>query len=301
MKPSTTLRHLEVFLALESKRNFGGAASLLGISQPALSKAIMLAEEALGTKLFYRDTRTVEITAAGKALLPMARRLVGDFNHAMHTFNEYIEGYTGRVVIASSPSAGVALLPPVIAKYTGLYPQVEFVFRSLPEQEVVALVRSGIADFGITTRPPAEDWASFHQITSDEFVMICSYNDALAKRGVVKWADFSARPFIAMDRTTGVRTITDHTFRQLNIAMDYRYECDHVSVAGSLVAAGLGLSAQPRMSLRLIDCSRLAIVALQQPVVRRNIGIVTRNEIAIPPAAKRLLDFLLEEQSDGQA
>jgi DNA-binding transcriptional LysR family regulator len=67
------LRLLESFVALASELHFGRAAEKLAFAQPALSQQIRRLEAQLGSALFIRDTRRVELTAAGAAFLPYAR------------------------------------------------------------------------------------------------------------------------------------------------------------------------------------------------------------------------------------
>ncbi|GAB3837820.1 LysR family transcriptional regulator [Kribbella italica] len=80
-----TERHLQIFIALADEQHFGDAARVVGITQPPLSQGLRRLEALVGAKLFERGPGRVELTAAGAALLPYARRALGsldEFHHA---------------------------------------------------------------------------------------------------------------------------------------------------------------------------------------------------------------------------
>ncbi|MFI5736270.1 LysR family transcriptional regulator [Kribbella sp. NPDC051587] len=69
-----TERHLQIFIALAEEQHFGDAARVVGITQPPLSQGLRRLEALVGAKLFERGPGGVELTPAGTALLPFARR-----------------------------------------------------------------------------------------------------------------------------------------------------------------------------------------------------------------------------------
>jgi DNA-binding transcriptional LysR family regulator len=80
MRLPIDLRQMEAFVAVATCGNFSQAALALHVSQPALSRSVRLAEDALGARLFDRNSRSVRLTPAGTELLPIARRILGEFD-----------------------------------------------------------------------------------------------------------------------------------------------------------------------------------------------------------------------------
>jgi LysR family transcriptional regulator, carnitine catabolism transcriptional activator len=82
MRIKLTLHQLEVFLSIAELRSFTEAGRVLNVSQPALSRTVRQIEDAVGGRLFGRDTRNVELSPAGQDLVPVAKRILAEFEGA---------------------------------------------------------------------------------------------------------------------------------------------------------------------------------------------------------------------------
>jgi DNA-binding transcriptional LysR family regulator len=293
MKIALTLQHLEAFAEIARTGNFRAAAHALHVSQPALSRTIRLAEDAVGTRLFDRDTRRVEITPAGRELLPIAQRILADFNSGFSELAQFLEGRSGHVTIAALPSAGVALLPSAIAAFRREHPQVEFSLLEGPADAVRAAVNEGRADFGITVRPGAAEASRYRHWIDDPFLLLCRADDPPAARGSVHWSVFAQQPFIASGENSSIRPITDAAFLHKGLHVPPALEFPSVPAAGALVLAGLGITALPRLAFRLLNQEGLAAVPLTGPAMSRPIGLVTRAGRSLSPVASNFMDLLL--------
>jgi len=300
MRRPPSIKQLEAFLVIEALRNVTSAATRLHVSQPALSRTLRLMEEDLDTPLFKRTTRAVELTAAGTALLPVAKRLVGEYHESFDNLGNVLGGQAGRVVVAGLPSVVVALMPEALRGLAATAPNVEVKVLGLVEQQVLAAVRDGVADFAVVTQPAAADWFRFEELLVDEYVLLCRRDDPLARRKVLPWKALTTRPFIGLTHASSVRPTLDRAFIRLGLTVNVRYEIDHLSLIGAMVAAGLGLSVLPRLALALIDCSNLASVALEGHVVERVIGSLQRADTSLSPAAAKLRHTLFEQMHARQ-
>jgi len=294
MRRLPSIKQLEAFLIIESTRNLTEAARRLHVSQPALSRTLQLMEEAVQARLFERNTRSMELTPPGAAMLPIARRLVGEFHESFGRFGEFLGGQSGQVVVAGLPSMVVALMPRAIQRLAEVSPGVEVKVLSFVEQQVLAAVRAGTVDFALATQPASSGGWSFEQLLVDEYVLVCRKDDPLARRKTAPWSVIEGRSFVAMAPSSSVRSVTDRVFVELGVTVDVRYESDNISLMGPLIAAGLGVSVLPRLGLALTDCSGLAAVRLTSPDISRYVGVLQRIDAPLSPVAGRLLKILRE-------
>ena len=147
------LAKLQAFVHIVAAGSFRGAALQMEVSQPALSRAIQQAEGLLGARLFDRDTRHLQITAVGRELLPIAQRVLREFDASFGELGQFLQGHTGTVAVVSLPSIGASLLAPAVASFRALYPQVEFRLIEAPAENLLRMIEEGQADFGLSVKP----------------------------------------------------------------------------------------------------------------------------------------------------
>lgn len=292
MRIDLNLRQLEAFVQVAASASFRQAALQLGQSQPALSRSIRQAEQTVGARLFDRDTRHVEITAAGRELLPIAQRILREFDHALGDFGEFMAGRSGHVSVAALPSVGVALVPRAVAALLRTHPQVTFALSEAPADTVSAMVETGQADLGISVRPEPRKRLQYRHLHDDPFVLVCRRDHPLATRKAVAWSVFSTHPCIVSAAQTSIRPVTDAVFLRRRTPVRPVLEYPSVADAGALVAAGVGITALPVLALQLLNMTELAAVPLQRPFMTRPIGVVTRIGRSLPPVARAFMASL---------
>src|SRR6202166_2190862 len=107
MERHVELRHLRYFLAVAEERHMTRAAARLGLQQPPLSQQIQALEKELGTKLFTRLPRGVELTPAGEGFLEEARALLSGVERAIVRARASALGQRGRISIGLTTSASL--------------------------------------------------------------------------------------------------------------------------------------------------------------------------------------------------
>lgn len=300
MRIDLTPRQLSCFLRVAELCSFSAAARALGVSQPALSRTIRQVEDTIGARLFDRDTRNVVLTQAGTELRPLAERLVAEFGGAYGALARFVAGQTGRLAVAALPSMAAVLLVPAIARFARTNPEVEVAILDALSGSVLDAVADGRADAGLTIRPAPRATLTYKPLLSDEFGLVCSSDDALAGDGPLPWSVFSGRPFVAMAPQSSVRQMTDAAFLRAGLAIAPLYGCAFLGTTGHLVAADLGITALPRLTLPLLGQPGLIWRRLERPVMRRQMGVVTRIGRTLSPAAFWFLKALDEEAKAAQ-
>jgi LysR family carnitine catabolism transcriptional activator len=296
--PPLTIPELQSFVEVAKSLNFRVAAERSYISQPALSRRIQSAEFKLNLRLFDRSTRRVELTSAGKELLPIAERMLDEFNESLAEVSEYISGGWGHVTIASLPSFAAIMLPPAMVEFHRLRPNVTVALKPVDATTILGLVTSGVADFGITVPPPATGMLDYESIIlSDELVVICSEDDPLSKRDAVEWTAFAERPYITSGADSSITPVVERALRANGVFARPQFEAANISVLGALVAAGLGIAAMPRRSLHLVDTRRLRVIPISGAPFSREAGILRLKGRTLSLAAQGFLDILMQRMA----
>ncbi len=301
MRSRLTLNHLEAVIAVAELLSFQKAALRLHMSQPALSRCIQGAEDAVGAKLFDRDTRNVSLTPAGVSFFPIARRLLLDFESSLQEVAQYLDGNRGTLSIAALPSVGASFLPDVLCEFVRLWPEVNVSVDAPHSQIITQLVANSQVDFGITMRPPKSEKVQYEHLFDDEFVLICGPNHPLANASSCKWKVFEKYPYIALSPTTSMSLLTQQIFKQLHLDIQPAYQMAGIPLTGKLVAAGLGITALPRLVLPQLGIVDIRVIPLRSPSLIRPLGILTREGRTPSVLANNFLQLLKSAmQSDRQ-
>jgi DNA-binding transcriptional LysR family regulator len=131
------LRQLRYFSVLAEERHFRRAAQRLSLSQPPLSLAIRQLERSLGTKLFHRNSRNVELTAAGLALQREANHLLRRLDETRHLVMAVDQGHGGVLRIGFGGSTIYRGLPKLIHQFKAAQPSIEVRLQELNSVEQV--------------------------------------------------------------------------------------------------------------------------------------------------------------------
>ena len=286
------VKQLRMFVTIARLGNFTRAAERLALSQPSLSLHIRRLEQALKVRLFDRSTRAVHLTSAGQDFLPVAERLVEDFESAVTSVADLAARRRGRVSVAVLPSIAAELLPRAIATLHRVHPDIGVSLRDDVAGLIAARVRSGEVDFGISACEGVEADLDVAPLTSDELVAVFPHRHPLARLARPTWRAFAAYPFIAMSRDSSVRQMTEQAFAHNGLVIEPVSEAKYMSTALGLVASGIGVGALPSSAHGMIEQAGLARARLNDPVMKRQIGILTKHGRTLGPAAQALVEAL---------
>ncbi|GJG89274.1 LysR family transcriptional regulator [Gemmatimonadetes bacterium T265] len=197
------LRHLRYFVAVAEELHFGRAAERLHIAQPPLSRQIRDLEREVGTPLFDRTPRGVELTPAGSAFLPEARLTLAQAERAQRTARRAAEGEIGRFRVGFvEAAADAAVLPDVLGFFRMHLPNIGVSLFEMDALQQAEALRTERIDLGILHSPPADAdaWLNVEPVYADPMVVAIPEFQALAARERPRLADFAAEPFVLFPR-----------------------------------------------------------------------------------------------------
>lgn len=301
MARTPSMSSLRLFLQVARTLSFSETARTANLSQPALSRTIKLLEEDLGVRLFDRNSRNVNLTAAGVSLVPTVERLTADFDLAFNELAHTFTGQRGRIVVGALPSAAAALLPGAIARFLKQRPQVEIVVHENLTGGLMQNLLDRQLDFVVSTPPAAGSQINFWPLFDDECILVCRPEDIDAIPDPAPWSIFAEIPFIGMERRSSVRMLTDLAFAKADISTPARFECAQLATVGGLISEGLGISLLPRSTLRLLAAGgNIVWRTMAPPRISRTIGICRLEGRTLVPAAEAFLSMLTDGSIDAK-
>ncbi len=292
MRLNFELLDLRAFLAVKDLGGFHKAAEHLGLSQPALSRRIQNLEAAIGAPLFERSTRKVILTAIGRGLEPLVRRMIDEFETSLLSLGDLGHQQQGQVNIACIPTAAFYFLPRVVQAFNALYPRIRFRIVDEGANACLASVASGEVEFGLNLIGASDPDLTFTPLTEDPFVLACRRDHPLANVDELTWRDLAGIQLIGVSRASGNRILLETALMKNNIQLQWLCEVNHLSTSLGLVEAGLGASVLPKLATPQGDHPIIVTKPIKAPVLTRTIGIVERRHSRLSPAAQRFRDML---------
>ena len=297
MSIKSSLPELRVFLALAESGHFTRAAERVGMSQSSLSAALGKLERLLGTRLFDRHTRACRLTDAGIALLPAAQRLVADWEHLVADAQDFGRNARGRVSVAAPNAQCALLLPPVVRAFTDRYPGVRVQLHDVPEHEVHALVRNGVADLGIATQSDARSDLVATPLYADRFIAVMAPGSPLAGRRTLEWAQVARQPVIGYLPGNPVRRFLEEKLAGHGVRLDYAFEIALPWTMMGLAREGLGV-AIVTMALRpMAQWHGLEVHGVGRPRLARTMTLLRAPGNSPSPAVAAFRELLIAHQA----
>lgn len=236
---------LTTFVTVVERGSFSEAARALGISQPAVTMQVQALESDVGVTLLDRRYRRVDLTEAGKTLLPHARRILEQLETAQNEIVALSGAVTGRLAIAASTTPGVYVIPRLLGSFLSTYPEVGVSITVYDTAEVIAMVESGKAHIGVAGGTVRGARVAYHEVGADELVLICPPDHALATTAGITLPALADETWIMRESGSGTRqtaekTLTEHGLdpQELRIAV----ELGTGEAIVSAVEGGLGIS-----------------------------------------------------------
>ncbi|MBW5801325.1 LysR family transcriptional regulator [Halomonas elongata] len=292
MNPS--IKQLKSFIAVARSRSLAEASERVHLSQPALSIAIRKLEEAVGGPLFARTTRQLSLTPEGEAFLPVALRLLNDWEEAFEDLGELFSKQRGKITLAALPTLAAGLLPDIIAGFRERYPRINLSLHDVLADEVNLQVREGRADLGFSVPPLASEDLAFETLVVDRYVLVCPLGHPLLGQTRVRWEQLAGHSFIGLNRLSSVRQDIDRVMEEIGEPLDILCDVNQIATVGRMVAAGLGISVLPSLSFRQIANDGIDQRPLVVPAIRRELGMIMRRRDPLSAAASALQEMIRE-------
>lgn len=290
---NVSLRHLRVFTEICRHASYSRAAEALCVSPSALTLTMNQLEAELGVTLLERTTRQVSPTGAGRDFLPVAQRLLREFDTSLRDMQALARRETGHVGVATAPSIMALVMADAVSRYVTLHPNIRIYLREENALGIQERVRTDDVDFGLTSQARPDPALSFEPLFSNPIGVVFAASHPLGrKRGKLGWDDLAPYRLVGYTADTGMQGLLATAEGLPAQVREPFYRVSSTAVIEALVSRGLGVAVMPSLAALREPLNTLSFRLLDSPRLTREIALVRRAGRSLSPAAEAMLEMV---------
>ncbi|MGK0271129.1 MAG: DNA-binding transcriptional LysR family regulator [Cocleimonas sp.] len=282
----------KAFLAVADLGTFSKAAESLYITQPAISKRIALLEDQLGSKLFDRIGKRIMLNQAGKALLPIARRILQDMKESQLVIDNLNGQVSGDLSLVTSHHIGLRRLPDTLKHFAEDFPQVRLDLAFMDSEDACQEIEKGNFELGVVTLPSSKPKRLLlRPLWNDPLTIAVAKDHPLAKlsdKEQINITELAKHSAILPAIGTYTRSVIEKPVIQKQKSLDVILETNYLETIRMMVAIGLGWSALPIAMLE----DDLVSINIKGLLIERTLGIVQHANRSLSNAGQAFVDLL---------
>ncbi|KUL50236.1 LysR family transcriptional regulator [Streptomyces sp. NRRL F-4489] len=278
------LQQMRYVVAVAETGGFTRAAERCHVVQSALSHQIARLEKELGARLFDRTSRSVRLTAAGEAFVPVARQALAAAERARAEVEAATGEVRGRLAIGAISTVGAVNLARELGAFRAAYPKVRVSLRMDMSDGLIERVRQGALDVAFVGLVPGARTAGVREkvLARGELVAVVPPEHPLAGREWTTLARVARETFVDYAAGSAARRQREEVFRAAGLTAEVAYEVTTVEFLAELVREGLGIGMVPEVFARRLAGLRIVRV---RPAPARTERVVWSALGASPAAA----------------
>jgi DNA-binding transcriptional LysR family regulator len=268
---------LRLFVSVVEEGTIAAAATREHIAAAAVSKRLSELEDQLNTQLLTRSNKGITVTAAGVALLNLARGVLNDLDNIVSQ-------------MLANISAITQFMPAALQSFLAKHPLVQVNLQEKVSTAVIRGVAENIADIGIFTQVPYGDNLEVHRYRNDELVLIVPANHPLSNRSSVSFAETLDFEFVGLHVGSSLNFQMIKAASELGRSLKLRIQVTSYDAQCLMVEAGLGIGLLPKISVDTYNALAIKTVGLDEPWAHRQLDICVRSYDSLSVAAKLLFN-----------
>ena len=275
------------FLAVAEARSFSRAARTVHSTQPTLSRQIARLEADLGTRLFERYGRHVELTFNGQLLLPLAQAIVARTDDAISLMKEQAGAGVSTVRFGAVGNVFALVLTPILVSFLATYPRVTVDLIEKDDAALEEAVISGELDCAVIT-PWGSSRAATQYLLTEEILLVVPQGHKLANYRAVPLEMLAHESLLLPRATMNAGNIVADAFRRAGFEPKSSYRANYPELTKALVRRGLGVAPMPKMLAPPDTLDGLVAIPFEKPLSRDLVFIYPRDR-PLTAAARALM------------
>ncbi len=294
------LQNLRVFLKVADLEHITHASEELNLTQPAVTKIIQSLEHETQIELVERQGRRIVLTDAGRVLQRYARQIFALEREVEDTLALLRDVDLGEVAIAANTTAGVYLLPPIIARFRTRYPQVSLNITILNSREIIEGTLDWTLDFGLvegdtSQLPPVLSARVFAQ---DSLVLIVSPEHRWCKVDVLQPEELAHPELVLREQGSGIREVIEQELLRKGVRMQPLLTLTDNEAIKQMVIHGVGAAIVSFLSVqRELAAGDLVQIALADLNLIAQLSFIQRTDKQLSRAALAFYDLLFPSET----
>ena len=241
MKVDLNMRHVEAFRAVMISGSVVGAAKMMNVTQPGVSRTIATLELRLGYALFERKGRRLVPTSEAEALFREVEQLYMGIDRITQVAYDIRYHRAGALRLAALPALAHWLVPSVIAQFLAARPRVRIFVQTLPSTQIAELVATRQFDLGVVELPMSKSGVDVRPLPAAPIVGVLPAGHALSHTREITLSDLAGERLVLPSPQSYLRYKIDDSFNQLGITPQIVAETPTSPMICALVAEGAGV------------------------------------------------------------
>lgn len=261
--------------------NVSQTAQKLFTSQPGISKQVRMLEDELGVEIFARSGKhLVDVTPAGRVILTMAKEMLLKSNEIKRVAQEFKHESKGGLSIGVTHTQARYVLPPIIQKFIGKFPDVKFDMHQGTPQQIAQMAADGSVDFAVATEA-VDQFPSLVMLPSYRWnrCIVVPKGHPLVDVSYLTLKDIAKHPIVTYVFGFTGRSKLDDAFAQAGLEPNVVCTAADADVIKTYVRLGLGVGILAGMAfdadkdsdLVALDASKLFDSSITKICFRRGI------------------------------
>ncbi|GIU31674.1 LysR substrate-binding domain-containing protein [Shewanella sp. MBTL60-007] len=287
------IRQIEAFRCFMLSGTVTGAAELMYISQPAVSRLLSELEYRVGFPLFVRTHNKLEATPEAKLFYKDVNRVFIGMNSLASSADAIARNNQGRLRVGVMPICSNSFMPDVIAAFLSLHPNVSIELESASRIQLLDMVRSHRIDIAITTNVEAdEEEFDCRFLRRHRAVVLLHEGHPLADKDSLSPIDLKHERFMTLAYGSPFRTRVEDAFLKQSVKRNIILEAREQSTLFQLVKKGVGIAI---LDPFVLQSGADGIVSRPfEPVTEWEYHVVQAKGIQTPRMVNAFLDILFE-------
>jgi len=282
-------RQIEAFRAVVLTGGVGAAATLINVTQPAVSRLIRDLQHHLGLTLFERRGTGLIPTSEALSLYAEVERAFVGLERIAETATELRTRRAGYLRIAALPALANGFLPRFVGRFLAERPKLNIVLSGLVSHAVVTAVAQGQCDLGFAESSIEHAAVQLEHMPTAPYVAVLPQGHRLARKAKLRPEDFDGESFISLGPSTVSRFRIDRLFAERGVERIMRIETPLSEIACALAGSGVGVAlCEP---FTATEYATRGIVARPfEPRIDFEYSALYAAHRTVPPVAREFID-----------